>query len=337
MDTEKILTALSDASSIGTVSDAADLLEKLLSKYGTVESMSGLTKCLTMTGKSDYTLLLDAHIDEVGFVVTNVSADGFLTVSNCGGIDPRHLPAKPVTIHAKEKICGVFVSTPPHLEKSDSVADNISKIKIDTGIGNKACDIISVGDYVTYRQNSTVLNRSTVCGKSLDNRAGVVALLLLADRLYKKHLPITVKFLFSDAEELGLRGAKTATFKIAADEAVIVDVSFGDGPDIPATKCGILGAGGMIGISPVLNRDITDKLILLASDNDIPYQNEVMGEKTSTNADVISISGGGIPSGLISIPLRNMHSDVETVKLCDIVSVADLLEKYILSRGLENA
>lgn len=337
MDVEKILAELSDASAIGTVSEAANLLENYLSKYGTVESVSGLTKTLTITGGSDYTLLLDAHIDEVGFVVTNVSDDGFLTVSNCGGIDLRHLPAKPVTIHGKEKICGVFVSTPPHLEESDSAVENISKIKIDTGIGEKAKDVISVGDFVTYHQKADILNGSTICGKSLDNRAGVMALLLLAERLYKRKLPITVKFLFSDTEELGLRGAKTAAVKSGADEAVIVDVSFGDGPDIPATKCGILGEGGMIGISPVLNRDITDKLILLASDNNIPYQNEVMGERTSTNADVISVSGGGIPSGLISIPLRNMHTDVETVKICDIVSVADILEKYILSGGLKNA
>ncbi len=337
MDIEKVLTELSNAAAIGTVSDAADLLENYSSKYGAVESMSGLTKCMTMAGKSDYTLLLDAHIDEIGFVVTDISADGFLTVSNCGGIDLRHLPAKPVTIHGKEKICGVFVSEPPHLEKNDSVADSISKIKIDTGIGEKARDIISVGDYVTFSLKASVLNGNTVCGKSLDNRAGVTVLLLLAERLYKKNLPITVKFLFSDAEELGLRGAKTAAFGSGADEAVIVDVSFGDGPDIPSTKCGILGAGGMIGISPVLNRDITDKLVLLASDNDIPYQNEVMSGKTSTNADVISVSGGGIPSGLISIPLRNMHSDVETVKICDIISVTDVLEKYILSGGIKNA
>ncbi len=337
MDTKKLLTELSDASAIGTVCDAANLLEKFLSKYGGATNMSGLTKCLTIKGKSDYTILLDAHIDEVGFIVTNVSDNGFLSVSNVGGIDPRHLPAKPVTIHGKQKVCGVFVSTPPHLEKSDSAVENISKIRIDTGIGKKAKEIISVGDYVTFRQTAANLYGDTVCGKSLDNRAGVVALLLLAERLYKKKLPITVKFLFSDAEELGLRGAKTSAYDSGADEAIVVDVSFGDGPDIPATKCGILGAGGMIGISPVLNRDITDKLILIASDNDIPYQNEVMGEKTSTNADVISICGGGIPSGLISIPLRNMHTDVETVKICDIVSVADVLEKYIISGGLKNA
>lgn len=337
MDIKKALLELSNACAIGSVTDAANILEKYLSNFGEVEGLSGLTKCLTIKGKSDYTILLDAHIDEVGFIVTNISDDGFLTVSKCGGIDLRHLPAKPVTIHGKEKICGVFVSTPPHLEKGDSVAEDITKIKIDTGIGEKAKEIISVGDFVTYRQEAAVLNDSLVCGKSLDNRAGVVALLLLAERIYKKRLPITVKLLFSDAEELGLRGAKTAAFGFEADEAVVVDVSFGDGPDIPTTKCGILGAGGMIGVSPILNRNITDSLVVLADDNKIPYQSEVMGGKTSTNADIISISKSGVPTGLISIPLRNMHTDIEVVKLQDIEATAELLEKYVISGGQQNA
>ena len=336
MELKEILTELSNSCAIGNVIDAAQILEKYLSAFGKVESLSGLTKCLTLKGKSDYTILVDAHIDEVGFVVTDVSDNGFLTVSNVGGIDLRHLPAKPVTIHGKEKICGVFVSTPPHLEKNDSAPENISKIKIDTGIGNKAKEIISVADFVTYRQNADVLSGNTICAKSLDNRAGVAALLLVAERLYKKKLPVTVKFLFSDAEELGLRGAKTAAYNTGANEAIIVDVSFGDGPDIPPTKCGILGGGAMIGISPVLNRNITERLVVLADEHSIPYQNEVMGGKTSTNADVISILGSGIPSGLISIPLRNMHTDVEIIKLSDVVSVADLLVKYILSGGLQN-
>lgn len=337
MEIKKVLTELSDSCGIGNVTEVTEILQKYLSPYGELEVFSGLTRCLTIKGKSDYTVLIDAHIDEVGFIVTDISDGGFLTVSNLGGIDLRHLPAKPVTIHGKQKVCGVFVSTPPHLEKNDSAVEDISKIKIDTGIGEKAKQIISVGDVVTYRQTADVLNGNTVCGKSLDNRAGVTALILLAERLYKKKLPVTVKLLFSDAEELGLRGAKTAAFGIGSDEAVVIDVSFGDGPDIPKTMCGVQGAGGMIGISPVLSRDMTDSLIVLADNNGIPYQNEVMGEKTSTNADAISVCAAGIPTALISIPLRNMHSDVETVKLCDIIATTDLLEKYILSGGLINA
>ena len=333
MDIKSILIELSNACAIGNVTAAADLIEKYLAPFGKVESGNGLTKTLTVKGKSDYTILLDAHIDEVGFIVTNVSSSGFLTVAKCGGIDLRHLPAKPVTVHGTREVCGVFVSTPPHLEKGDTAADDITKIKIDTGLGAKAKEVISVGDFVTYRQKAALMNGNTVCGKSLDNRAGVVALLLLAERIYNKRLPVTVKFLFSDAEELGLRGAKTSAFGIDANEAVVVDVSFGDGPDIPATKCGILGAGGMIGISPLLNRAVTDTLTILAHDNKIAYQNEVMGDKTSTNADIISISKCGIPTGLISIPLRNMHTDVEVVKLADILAVTDLLEKYILAGG----
>ena len=143
-------------------------------------------------------------------------------------------------------------------------------------------------------------------------------------------------FLLSDGEELGLRGVRTAVFDSTPNEAVVIDVSFGDGPDISPYKCGKMGKGAMIGVSPVLNREMTDALNLIAYDNGIPYQNEVMGGNTSTNADVISVTKCGVPTALISIPLRNMHTPVETVKISDITSVCDILERYVLSGGALN-
>ena len=137
----------------------------------------------------------------------------------------------------------------------------------------------------------------------------------------------------SEQEELGTRGAKSATFSIFPDEAVAIDVSFGDAPDVAPTKCGKLGGGAMIGISPILNRKISDKLSDIAKENDIPYQFEVMGGTTGTDADVITITKSGVPCGLLSIPLRNMHTPAEVVDTKDIASVCDILEKYLLCGG----
>lgn len=134
-----------------------------------------------------------------------------------------------------------------------------------------------------------------------------------------------------------MRGATTAAFNINADEAIAVDVSFGDGIGISETECGKLGEGAMIGVSPVLCRTLSDRLINLAEQNGIKYQLEAMGGKTGTNADVISVSRGGVKTCTVSIPLRNMHTEVETLSLSDLNSVCDLLEKYILSGGLLNA
>ena len=273
--------------------------------------------------------MLEAHIDEVGFIVTDIDANGFLTVKNCGGIDLRSLPARTVTVHGKEKVTGVFCATPPHLGGVTEY-DDIAALKIDTLLGEKAKEVISIGDFVTFNTKAADLCGSRIVGKSLDNRAGVACLLELAERLCDKKLPFNIVFAFTDQEELGCRGAQTASFDISPDEAIVIDVSFADAPDVPSNDCGTLGGGAMIGMSPVLDRGISKKLVSVAKGNNLSYQTEVMGGKTGTNGDVISISKSGVKTGLVSIPLRNMHSDVEIIDVKDIKNVCDLLEKYIL-------
>ena len=280
--------------------------------------------------------MLDAHIDEISFTVTNVDDDGFVTVAKCGGFDLRLLPARPVTIHGKQEIPAVFCSTPPHLSSGSAEYTDISSLKIDTLLGEKAKEQISLGDTVTFRTKPVNLLGNRVTGKSLDNRAGVVCLIELARRLADRKLPFNIAFVLSDQEELGCRGCRTATFDIDPDEAIVIDVSFGDGPDISPDDCGKLSNGAMIGLSPVLDNNISRKLISTAKEKNIPYQTEVMGRSTGTNSDFISVSRRGVPTGLISIPLRNMHTDIEVVDIDDILSVCDILENYILSGGVGN-
>lgn len=333
MDIKNTLVRLADAAGIGSIREASVLAEKELAKYAKTERTGGLGVMGTIKGESNHTLMLEAHIDEIGFIVTGVDESGFLTVSNCGGIDLRALPSRQVCIHGKEKVCGVFCSTPPHLSESDVTFDSISDIKIDSCLGEKAKEIISAGDYVTFRTEAEELAGDRMCGKSFDDRAGVCVLIELARR-FKDGAPVNLVFCLSDMEELGLRGAKTSSYKVSPDEAIAIDVSFGDGPDIPPGDCGRLGKGAMIGVSPVVDRGISDKLIRLANENDIPYQVEVMGRSTGTDADVISVTKSGVKTGLVSIPLRNMHTDCEIVSLGDIKTVCDLLEVYIKGGGI---
>lgn len=331
MNIKDTLFKLSDAVSIGNICEASDMACQQLSKYADC-TQNGIDVVGKINGESDYTLMLEAHIDEVGFVVTDVDDDGFVTVKNCGGIDLRILPARTVCIHGKEKVVGVFCATPPHLGGPKEY-DDISALKIDTLLGEKAKEVISVGDFVTFDTKAADLNGSCITGKSLDNRAGVVCLLALAENLSGKKLPFNVVFAFTDAEELGHRGAKTTAFDVAPDEAIVLDVSFADAPDVPSNECGKLSGGAMIGMSPILDKCISKKLISVAKENNMPYQTEVMGGRTGTNSDVISISKSGVKTGLVSIPLRNMHTDVEIVDTKDIENVCDLLEAYILKGG----
>ncbi len=333
MNIKDNLLSLSNAVGIGSIDTAACFAFDILSKY-TAATKNGLNVVGEIKGKGNHTLLLEAHIDEVGFVVTDIDECGFLTVKNCGGIDLRALPARAVTIHGKRDITGVFCATPPHLAKGDTKYDDISALKIDSLLGENAREVISVGDFVSFKAEAQALLNDRITGKSLDNRAGVACLLEVAKRLSGKELPFNVVFALTDGEELGHRGAKTTAFSTCADAALVLDVTFADGPDIAAKDCGKLSGGGMIGVSPVLDKEISNKLINIAKEKDIPYQIEVMGSATGTNGDVISISKSGVKTGLVSIPLRNMHTDVETVCLNDLSAVCDLLEQYILGGAL---
>jgi len=334
---KEVLFALSEKCAVKNISEASDYAYKLFSQNCECKRCNNnLSFTATLKGESDYTILLDAHIDEVGFIVTNIDDNGFLTVAKCGGNDSRTIPAKVVTIHGKEDVKGVFVSTPPHLSSGEMEYDDISAIKLDTGLGAKAKEVISLGDMVTYCQKPFDLIGNRVCGKSFDDRAGVAVLYELSERLKDKKLPINVVFSIVDGEELGMRGAIPATFGVAPDEAIAIDVSFATAPDVSDLEGGYLGKGGMIGVSPILSTEVTQKLNIIADENNIPYQNEIMGGKTGTDSDVISVSGKGVKTGLISIPLRNMHTDCEIIDLDDLTSVCDILEKYILSGGTFN-
>lgn len=336
MDIKNLLFELSAAVSAGPLHTASDLSFKALSEYAECEQ-KGLTVIGRMKGNSEYTLMLDAHIDEIAFTVTNIDSEGFLTLAKCGGFDLRGLPACAVTVHGKREIPAYFCSTPPHLSSGDMEFDDIAKLKVDTLLGEQARELISVGDMVTYRISPAELANGRVTGKSFDDRAAVVCLIELARRLKGKELPINVVFTFSDQEELGCRGSRTATYTVEPNEAIALDVSFGDGPDISADDCGKLSGGAMIGLSPILDSAIGKKLHDIAEQNGIPHQTEVMGRSTGTNSDVISVSRGGVKTGLVSIPLRNMHTAVEVIDIKDIVSVCDILEKYVLSGGVMNA
>lgn len=332
LNTKEILKDLCEADFVGGVGSAVDTAENYLSKYCTVRR-EGNNLIGEIKGKTDYTVLLDAHIDQIGMVVTLVK-DGFLKVQAAGGIDSRMLAGMRVTIYGKRCVPGVFCSTPPHLGKSDTVL-KIEDMYIDTGLGEKANDIISVGDRVVFSPNFSELAGNKVTARSLDNRAGCAALIKCAEILFGKELPCNAVFLFSDAEELGGMGAKTQSFEITPDVAVAVDVSFGNAPDIAPDKTGVLGKGAMIGISPILSNSVTNDLKAVANKNRIEYQTEVMGGKTSTNADKIVETKCGVPTGLVSIPLRNMHTPVEVIDVKDIDSVAEILAEFVLTREVK--
>ena len=276
-------------------------------------------------------IVLDAHMDQVGLIATYITDDGFIKVANCGGIDRRLVLAQQVTIHGKENIKGIIISTPPHLDSSnEKKVPDISDIYIDTGFNKKELEeIVSQGDKITFDSSCEKLLGNRITGKALDDRAGIAAILYAVDCIKDKDLNCSVTALFSTQEEIGERGAKIAAFDVDADIAIAVDVGFGYVEGDEEGKTGKLGKGGMIGISPSLDRKLSDELAQIAEKEKIPYQFEVMEGMTSTNADQFSVAKGGARAVTLSIPLKYMHTPVEVVDVADIKNVGKLLAEFV--------
>lgn len=344
MPARDIITGLSQAAGpSGAEGSAARLAMELLSDYTAVRQ-DPLGNIIAELGnrKADEHILLDAHIDEIGLIVTIVDDKGFLHVSNTGGADRRTLSGAEVYVLGKKKLAGIVCSTPPHLSggTSGKKAPEWDRIYIDIGYpADKAKELVPPGSRVVMRAKAQKLLGEKMTGKALDNRAGATALIRMVELLDPDagRLPCRVTVLLSVQEEVGGHGAQTASFGENPTQAVSVDVSFARQPGVKREKSGMLGKGPMIGISPVLDRDITNTLRKIAKENDIEYQTEVMGGGTGTNADNIACSGGGIRTGLVSIPLRNMHTAVEIVDMDDIEATAQLLAEFVRKGGAPRA
>lgn len=293
----------------------------------------------TTPGESEYTVMLDAHLDKIGFVVTAITDNGFLKCAVQSGVDLRVISSAEVIVYGKEPIFGVISCIPPHLSKGEDKPIEKDAIFVDIGLDKKTAEEkVTPGDFVCFKSELKELVNNRVTAAALDDRAGVLCLLKIAQKLASQDsIPVTVKLLFSNFEEVGCRGAITAAFSAMLEEAISVDVSFARDRYIKSEEGGALGDGAMIGISPVLNRRITKRLFETAKSKDIKHQTEAMAEGTGTNADKISLSQNGIPTGLVSIPLRNMHTAGEIVSLDDIEAVSNLLFSYVMNGGLFNA
>lgn len=312
----------------GNEKDLINYLKEILSNYGTVETDS--MNNVICTFGNGYHVLLDAHIDEIGFVVTSVTDDGFLKLGAVGGIDNRMLLGSEVTVWGKQKVNGIISTLPPHLQKSsdEKKVPDLNEVSVDIGMNKEdALKVISLGDRVTFKRKFNVLLNNQISSNCLDDRAGVAAVINSLDEL--KKLPVKVTVLFSTQEEVGTRGAKIGPHAKNIDECIAVDVSFGYTPGCDKKDCGEIGKGVMIGYSPILDRENSNVLKNVALECNIPFQQEIMSGRTGTNADVISVCENGIKCSLLSIPLKYMHTPVEVVKVDDVNSVSDLITAYV--------
>lgn len=338
MDIKELCFSLSEKN--GTSGDetaACEYAKKLLSEYMTTE-IDVLGNVVGTMGDKGVHILLDAHIDQIGLVVRHIDEKGFLLVDKVGGPDLRVLTGAEVTVHGKEELFGVISSVPPHLQKGDNKNESLDlkTMAVDIGMNKESAEsLVSIGDRITLKNTQLELLGDRIASPSFDDRCCVAVILRALELTKSKLNNIKVSVLFSSQEETSGSGAKTGSFSLMPDYAIALDVGFGDDPYTDKAQTIALGKGPSIGISPTLDREFTKELKELCITKDIPFQHDVMGGRTGTNADSINNTGRGIKTALLSVPLRYMHTGCEVVSLFDIESTAKLLAEYLLKKESE--
>ena len=293
-------------------------------------SFAGVIRC----GRPDAPLvLLDAHIDEIGFVVTEICDGGFLRVAAVGGIDTRVLSASEVTVYGKEAVRGVFTSKPPHLQEAGESKKKIElrDLYIDTGYPKEALEEkVSVGDAAGFFAPALPLENRMVTSKALDDRICAFSILRAAETVDRAKLTTDVCILLSGGEEIGYIGVRTAAFALCPDAAVALDVTNAHMPGGPRHKKDVqLGNGPVISYSATTSRAFTRTLTDTAEAHGIPYAVAAEPGATGTNAHVLQITRSGVPTALVSVPLRYMHTCAEVVSIDDAENAARLLCAFL--------
>ena len=275
---------------------------------------------------------LDAHIDEIGFIVTGYK-DGFLRFSSLGSVDERVLPAMEMLILTNPTVRGVVTCLPPHLQTREEMDKAISKDKLYIDIGmsdEKARKAVPVGTPVIYAADCVELQSGFVSGRALDDRAGFVTLLYALELLKNKKLYVDIAVVGSVMEELGCRGAMVGGYSLNPDYAIVVDVTHALLPGAPPDKCFEAGGGVAIGIGPNINRGMSD------SKNSEDRKILTLWRLWSVirrNAWTLQTVREGIRTAVLSVPLRYMHTPFETICVKDIEHTARLIAEYAVYLG----
>jgi endoglucanase len=288
------------------------------------------------------TVMLEAHCDEIGMVVQYISDDGFVYVNKLGGSDSTIARARRVTIHnQKGKVSGITGNTAIHLQETKNGGGKQpawKEIYVDIGASKKedALSMVQIGDPVTYTDDLEFLNDEILTARALDNRIGGFVIAQVLKNLKKKRakLKVNVLALNSVQEEVGGFGARMMAYRLMPDAAIVTDVTHAtDTPGIDQREHGAvkLGKGPSVQHGGANHPKIVKLLEDVAKANKIEVQHEATGVRTGTDTDSIFYQQTGIPSALVSLPIRYMHSPVETANLNDIEALIELMTQAVLA------
>ncbi len=278
-------------------------------------------------------LMLAAHMDAIGLIVTHVEGD-FLRITNIGGVDARVMPGQLVTVHGRVDLPGVVALPPPHLlpkAHRDGVAP-LAELLIDTGLpADRLREQVEIGSLVSFAQPPRELQNGLLACQSLDNRACLAALTVCLEALEARAHTWDVLAVATVQEEIGLQGAAGAAFSLAPDLAVAVDVTWGT--DANTREFGYrtfaLGGGPTLALGPNIHPGLHQAFKAAADRAEVPYSVEaIWSGHSGTDAFAIQIAREGVPTMIVSVPIRNMHTPVEIVALKDITRAGRLLAEF---------
>ncbi len=290
----------------------------------------------------EYKVVIEAHADEIAWYVNYISENGFIQVIRNGGSDHIIAPSMRVNLHTKKGIVkGVFGWPAIHTRKGkdENMSPTMDNIFVDVGAKDKAEVLamgIHVGTVITFQDELFKLNDTYYCGRALDNRMGGFCIAEVARMLKekKKKLPYSLYIVNAVQEEIGLRGAEMIANTIKPNVAIVTDVTHDTSTPLVNnkiqgdTKCGL---GPSLTYAPAVHNLLLEQIIGVAESHQIDFQRAAASRSTGTDTDAFAYSNGGVPSALISLPLRYMHTTVEMAHQKDVESVIQLIFETLLS------
>lgn len=284
-------------------------------------------------------IMLDAHCDQIGFLVKHIDAEGFLRVSPIGGWDVQTLLGQKMQVWTTQgPLIGVIARKAIHLLTPDErkVVPEVKDLWVDIGVADEsqARELVQIGDPVTLKLGYDSMRNGLMCGPGMDDRVGVWVVVSALERVARLAPQAAVFAVSSVQEEIGLRGAITSAFTIDPQLGIAVDVTHAtDCPTIDKNEHGVINIGGgpVVVRGPNTNPHVFSRLRELAAANQIPMQVNALSKPASNNGNAMQISRGGVATGIVAIPNRYMHSPVEVIAQSDLDHAAELLARFCAS------
>jgi putative aminopeptidase FrvX len=278
-------------------------------------------------------VMLSAHMDEIGLIVMGIEK-GFLRIADVSGSDARVMLGQEVIVHGQRELPGIIGSRPPHVlspQERERVLP-FDQLFVDVGLSEAQVKrLVRVGDLVSIRREACELKGGLFSGKALDDRASVAAVAVCLEALAASRHQWDVLGVASVQEETTFLGAATSAYGLHPDVAIAIDVTFAEQNDVPKPRAVDMNKGPAIGIGPNFHPKLVEALVNTAQKIEIPYQMEPTPGHSGTDAWPIQVSHQGIPTALLSVPLRYMHTPVETVSIKDVERTGRLMAEFIAS------